>query len=377
LKYALPVIALIAFILVSVAASTLTSQAGDSEGGQAPLLADSTGICEIQAYDASGFSMLIGRPVRITGVVTAPPGIFVPSNVSMFVRGLGEDICGVNVFKFGQLPQSVLLGDTLTVEGTVDEYILYGEGSQTQVAFEAEDIISIKKSDTLYVEPEILATGEITAYGEEHEGKLVRVTGRVVGKDGARTFTVNDGTGPVVVYDRGPNFSTDPQWQRLIPGDEVMVTGIVAQADPTSPYLSDYRIWPRLPDPPYQDVMTHQCIPDTVTSRAVLEITDGDGKKVNIFCPECPEPNTVTIRYNGPHTGRTRLRIYDGYGRCVATLEDHVTLCGETVFEWDGRNELMERLPMGLYQVVVTASDPRTGTETQEMVPIVIGRRLK
>ena len=242
MKEVLAVIAIAALIPVSVVYSNPTSEVGGGLEVGAPLLADSTGICEIQAYDATGSSPLVGRQVRITGVVTAPPGIFVASNTSMFVRGLGEDVCGVNVFRFGQLPQSIMLGDTLTVEGTVAEYIQFGEGSQTQVGFETEDIVSIKRSDTLHVEPEALDTGEIATNGEEHEGKLVRVKGRVVGKDGSRTFMVDDGTGSVVVYDRGPNFSTDPQWQRLIPGDEVTVTGIVAQADLTSPYLSDYRI---------------------------------------------------------------------------------------------------------------------------------------
>jgi hypothetical protein len=84
----------------------------------------------------------------------------------------------------------------------------------------------------------------------------------------------------------------------------------------------------------------------------------------------------VTITYDGPHNGRLRLRVFDVYGRSVATLDDRVSLCGESEIIWDGRNELMEMLPAGLYHLMVTATDSRS-EDTQEMAPVVIGRRLK
>jgi hypothetical protein len=85
----------------------------------------------------------------------------------------------------------------------------------------------------------------------------------------------------------------------------------------------------------------------------------------------------VKIRFNGPHTSRVRLQVFDGYGREVATLSDYYILCGAKIYEWDGRNELNERLPMGLYHVVVTATDRGTGEDSRSTAPIVIGRRLK
>jgi hypothetical protein len=331
-------------------------------------------ICEVQAYDpGTGLSPLTGQRVTVTGVVTVPPGIFVPAYTSIFVTGIGDDVCGVNVFTFNPVP-GLSLGDTVRVSGLVEEYAAT-YGSTTELTFSNLDDINVRHSEEV-PQPEIMPTGEVGR--EEHEGKLVRVSGRVVGKEGARELTIDDGSGPIIVWDQSGLFGSDPNWQDLFFGDEVSVTGIVSQRDPTPPYLQDYRIWPRSPEPPYQDVVVPQCIPDLTTSRAVLEITDGNGERASIFCPECSGPhNKVFIKFNGPHMGRTKLRVFDASGRCVATLEDHVTVCGAALFEWDGRNELLEALPMGLYHVVVTATDPSTGSQTQETLPVVIGRRLK
>jgi hypothetical protein len=332
-----------------------------------------TRICDVQAYDSRGFSPLNGQTVTVTGVVTVPPGIFVPQYTSIFIRGIGSDVCGINVFTFN--PAGALsLGDTVTIRGTVEEYTAT-YGSTTELTFDNPEDITIRPSDAV-PEPEEMLTGQVGK--EENEGRLVRVTGKLVGKEGAREITVDDGSGPVIVWDQSNLFGTDPTWENLFFGDEVTVTGIVSQRDASPPYLHDYRIWPRSPDPPFEDVTVPQCLPDLTVSRAMLEITDGDGKPASIFCPECAAPhNKILIKFSGPHQGRTMLRVFDVYGRCVATLEDHLTVCGVAAYEWDGRNELREALPMGLYHVVVTATDPATGNRTQETLPVVIGRRLR
>jgi hypothetical protein len=328
-------------------------------------------VCEIQAYDAQGLSPLVGRTVRATGIVTVPPGIFTPAYTSIYIRGIGNDSCGVNVFSFDPI-SNLELGDTITVEGVVEDYYSESYGSTTEIA----NLVSVTfRKGTGMAEPQVMGTGQVGR--EENEGRLVRVTGRVLARDG-RELTVDDGSGPIIVWDQSQLFQTDPAWFGLLPGREVTVTGIVNQRDPTSPYLSDYRIWPRSPEPPFEDIMGPPCIPDTTVSRALLAITDADGNRTHIVCPECTgSENTVMIKFSGPHGARTMLRIFDTSGRCVATLEDYITSCGIVEFEWDGRNELLERLPMGLYHIVVTSTDPATGAETQEMAPLVIGRRLK
>jgi len=329
---------------------------------------EATSICDVQAFDAQGLSPLNGKVVTVTGVVTVPPEIFVPQYTSIYIRGVGDDDCGINVFGFDRIP-GLALGDTIRVRGTVEEYIA-NFGATTEIVFSAiSDVTLIGGGPE--PEPVEMPTGEVGS--EANEGKLVRVEGRVVAKESTREITVDDGSGPIIIRDQGGTFSADPTWQDLFPGDMVTVTGIVAQSDPSAPYLSDYKIWPRSPE--FGDVAVPVCTPDTTVKHALVEVVDENGQQVSIFCPECGEK--VYVRFAGPHLGRASVRIYDGYGRLVATLEDHITRCGRSEIEWEGRNELLERLPVGLYHVVVTAQDPITGETTTETVPIVIGRRLK
>ncbi len=334
-------------------------------------------VCDVQDYDPdTGFSWRVGQTVTVTGVITCPAGIFVPSQTSMFIRGIGDDPCGINIFTFGISQEPVQLGDTVTVTGEVEEYILSGgDGAVTEIVYSAGGLTNVRESDTLHVEPELMVTGQVGT--EINEGRLVRVTGKVTGREGSREMTINDGSGDIAVFDMARAFESDPTWGNLVMGDVVTVTGIVSQAGPGPPYLSGYSIWPRGPQPPYQDVKTPLCIPDTTIIEARLEIVDSDSNKVNIFCPECPQGvNRVFIRYAGPDGWRAELRIFDAAGRLAATLSDYYVECGEAVIEWTGRNELNERLPIGLYYVVVTASEPGTGRVSQEMVPLVIGKRL-
>jgi hypothetical protein len=267
------------------------------------------------------------------------------------------------------------LGDTVTVSGEVEEYI-GGGGATTELIFGEGGLSNIRRADEPYVEPVTMTTGEVGK--EENEGRLVRVTGRVVGKEPPDGVTLDDGSGRIEIYDFGEVFQGDSTWQSLAWGDEVTISGVVTQYDPSLPYLSDYQIWPRGAGPPFEDLMIPQCIPDTEIRKAVLKILDSGDNEIGIFCPECPgSDNRVRIAYNAPHQWRVRLSILDCQGREVATLSDYYILCGARVYEWDGRSEIYERLPMGLYHVVVTATDPDSGNDSQTTAPIVIGRRLK
>jgi hypothetical protein len=321
-------------------------------------------ICEVQAYSpADGLSPLNGRTVTVKGIATVPTGVFQPLYTSIYIRGVGDDRCGVNVFSRTRIAE-VNLGDTVVVRGVVEEYISTGgNGAITELTFSTESDVSVKRG-TGPPEPEVLSTGQ--AGRESNEGRLVRVTGQVVTAVLGSSFSVDDGTGEIEIYDFGLNFASDSVWTSLEFGSYVTVTGVISQADPDLPYLSGYRINPRRPS--YGDVVTPQCIPGG-SPRALLNLSG------SVFSPEYGEK--IRITYNGPNAARVRLRIFDGYGRCVATLDDRISLCGQTEFLWDGRNEIRQELPSGLYHVVVTAIDPETGGESQETVPVVIGRRLK
>ncbi|MGQ9603642.1 MAG: hypothetical protein ACUVUU_05470 [bacterium] len=336
--------------------------------------AKATLICEVQSYDDQGFSPYNNQTVTLTGIVTVEPGIFVPQYTSIYITGIRGDSCGINVFSYSP-PSSfqLSLGDIISVTGKITEYLIGGAGATTEIVFSsANDLVVIGQDGP--PEPAFMKTGEVGF--EQNEGRLVKVTGRVKTVRSSQEFVVDDGSGPVVVRDQAKTFTTDPVWQRLFTGDVVTVTGIVAQNDSAPPYLVNYRIWPR--HPKYGDVSTPGCEPDTSVKKVLLEVTGRRGEKLSVLCPDCSEGNnSVTIRFGGPNGGRATLEIYDVAGRRVATIKDWIVSCGIVEVAWDGRNELREALPMGLYYLVGVAHDPSDGSITTRRVPIVVGRRLK
>lgn len=334
-----------------------------------PALA-ATPICEVQDWDpATGFSPLRGQVVTVTGYVTVGLGVFQQQYTSIYITGLGDDDCGVNVFSFERVG-GLELGDTVTVTAEVEEYVstTSGRGATTELTFESPTALTIiGKGDGTSPEPVLMSTREVGH--ESNEGKLVRVRGIVVSPFVGRGFDVNDGSGIIEIFDLAENFHTsDPVWQSLSYGDEVIITGIVSQSDPEMPFLSEYSIIPRSPDAPYEDVKKEECIPGG-TPGAMLRVSE------SIFAPSIGE--TVVIDYNGPDGGRLRLRIFDGKGRVAATLFDGLSVCGEQSIVWDGRNEAWETLPVGLYLITLTTEDPETGAESMETAPVVIGRQLR
>jgi hypothetical protein len=322
-------------------------------------------VCDVQQYDPStGYSPYKDQTVTLKGIVTVPSGVFLPDRTSIYMKDLGEEGCGINVYSApSSAVQGIELGDTLTVTGQIQEYVSGGgNGATTEIVFTSTS--NVKRVPGPAPEPETMDTGAVGR--EANEGKLVRVTGKVVTSVLTRSFSVDDGTGELEIYDLGQNFAADEVWTGLQFGDEVTVTGVVTQSDPDEPYLSGYSLAPRLPE--LADLATPQCIPGGTPgamvrlSKALFSPTDGE---------------KVRITYNGPDGARLRLRVFDAYGRCAADLDDEISVCGERDMLWDGRNEIREQLPVGLYRIVVTATDTKSGAATQQILPLVIGRRLE
>lgn len=326
--------------------------------------ASATTVCDVQAYEpATGLSPLNGSTVTVTGLATVPTGVFQPTRTSIYIRGLGEDVCGINVFSTTRV-DDIGLGDTVTVTGQVQEYIsTSGKGASTEITFSSTAGITVKRGSAP-PEPLVMATGEVGR--EINEGKFVRVTGKLVTGMLGRSFSIDDGSGELEIFDLGPNFAADATWRGLAFGDEVTVTGVVSQSDADSPYLGGYSLIPR--SPVFEDVKIPACDPGG-SAGALVRLSK------NVFSPTDGEK--ITIAYDGPHAARIRLRVFDAYGRCVANLDDKTSLCGESGVLWDGRDEVQEQLPSGLYHVVVTAIEPGTGNQTQVSLPVVIGRRLR
>ncbi|MCB0163154.1 MAG: lamin tail domain-containing protein, partial [Anaerolineae bacterium] len=167
--------------------------------------------------------------VRVTGRVTAPPGILGPR--SMYIQ---DDSAGILVY----LPKShalqLNLGDKVTVEGNLRQF-----GSEFE-------IVVRHRSKVKFIEagspppPLPVAT---TMMLEPFEGRLVMLRGQAVRFKGVTTFWVDDGTDPAKVYIRSTTGIKKPF---IEPGTMVTIVGIVSQySDPDNPTRYDYRLLPR------------------------------------------------------------------------------------------------------------------------------------
>ena len=62
-----------------------------------------------------------------------------------------------------------------------------------------------------------------------------------------------------------------------------------------------------------------------------------------------PFGDRTEIRFGAPGGSSPELRVYDAAGRLVRTFQPVLSVAGEGVVEWDGRDSRGNRLPSGLY----------------------------
>jgi flagellar hook assembly protein FlgD len=68
--------------------------------------------------------------------------------------------------------------------------------------------------------------------------------------------------------------------------------------------------------------------------------------------------------------------LFDIEGRLVRTLLDEEQYAGPGQVVWDGRDELREVAPMGVYICHLEATDREGGETTTDQAPIVVGTQL-
>ena len=123
------------------------------------------------------------------------------------------------------------------------------------------------------------------------------------------------------------------------------VIGILTQADPAPPYVTDYRIMPRFVDDIFQrvGVGVSELQPHEATTRTRLF-----QNSPNPFRP------TTGVRFNlasarGAEDVPVRLEIYDVEGRLVRKLIDAKLPPGEFEARWNGRSERGTQVAAGVY----------------------------
>lgn len=195
-------------------------------------------ICELQEYDAQGLSPHVGEMVVTRGVVTLPPGYLQSDYTVFYIEASG---CGIEVFRYLQLPFAVGLGDSVQVTGQLVDYISgTGAGAVTQIHCDTPDQVVVLGSGNPEPEPTDMTIVEVQA--EANEGRLLRTSGVIVFTDHSWRMDLDDGTGVLEVY---RSFNDSTSFYSFGEGDTLRVTGVVSQYDRTPPYFEGYELIPR------------------------------------------------------------------------------------------------------------------------------------
>jgi hypothetical protein len=78
-----------------------------------------------------------------------------------------------------------------------------------------------------------------------------------------------------------------------------------------------------------------------------------------------PFHNQTSIRYQLPTPSFVSLKVYDITGRLIYTLVDKSQKSGVYRVHWDGRDEMNQYVPSGIYFVSLTSRD---FTTTKKMI---------
>lgn len=163
----------------------------------------------------------IATPVKIEGVVTAPPEL-----LGSRVMYIEDESGGIKILLDRKDRDDIKYGDLVKVTGTIGESF-----DETYIKITAADDVRVLGAGDL-PDPLIIETGQLD---EDNEGQLVTVNGEIVATSG-NTFYVDDGSGEIKVYIKDSTGIDKPAMRK---GYFSQITGINSQ------YKDDYRLLPR------------------------------------------------------------------------------------------------------------------------------------
>ncbi len=205
-------------------------------------------IADLHQNDASGVPTLLGQTVTVSGIVTAPSGLFSTYNLEVYLQ---DATGGVLLWLSGAASQySLAVGDSVTVTTQVAQY-----NGMTELGTSTSYTTLVDHGPASGGPPAPLPltcaqlTGAFRAdYSEPDEGRLVRLSNLTITSGawpttptGNTILYVTDGTGTAKVYidqDTPLNGSPDP-------GDGFSLVGLLKQYDTSSPYTTGYELLPR------------------------------------------------------------------------------------------------------------------------------------
>jgi len=285
-----------------------------------------------------------GTEVTIQGVVTIGGGVLRTNFTDAYMQDASG--YGINIYKSSGLDPLVVRGNQLLMKGKIAEYQgkIEISGYTATLLDTGQTVPAVRK----------LKTG--VASSLLYRGSFVQVIGFITGLSsagGGTTIYLDDGTGEVAVraWD-----TAGLDLSELAVNDFVSIYGVISAYNGTGQILLGYASDISAPEydgtPTFLKVEPHPFVPDR-------------GEKIKIEYSAGAQNTHIT------------LRIFDMGGRLVTTLLDGDGLPLPMDFNWDGRDEINEFVPLGTYICHLEVIDEDTGKRTLKIAPIVIGTVLK
>ena len=305
------------------------------------LVGSGTDIPTISISDAR--SLPDGTAISIKGVIVIGAGILRNDFTSAYIAD--EDGAGLNVFRRGSPDPDIVRGNLVVLQGTLTSF---------NGTLEIENYTTTVLSKNYPLpDPLQLSTGQSAL--ARYEGSWVHVKGIVTGKSSA-------GGGTNIFIDDGSGETTIRIWDTaglnlddFNVGDFIEASGVHGVFANAGQVLVGY-----------QEDIGHIDLSNQPVSLKVPP---------RPFAPDQGEKLTIEYGSGGANT-RVTLRIYDMNGRLVATLVDGDGIPLPVKLEWDGRNQVGDRLTVGAYVLHFEVVDKDTGNRTTRVAPIVIGTIL-
>ena len=277
-------------------------------------------ISEIQyTDDPAGDSPMLGQKVTVSGIVTAPEGIY-PGRYSI-QDGEGP-WSGMFVEASGM---GALVGDSISVTGTVQEIAGLTEiGGITNFL--------LVSSANPVPEPSPVTPGTVDT-SEAYEGVLVRLDSVFVANAAAPPEDWQVADLDTCWIGRWATYAYAPELGHLL-----SVTGVVGYSD------ANYRVQPRF------DVDIEDELAGVGPGKSDLPVELSlSQNRPNPFGP------ATEIRFGLPWAGRVTITVYDVSGRAVRTLLDSRMPAGFGRVVWDGTDSRGCGVSPGVYFYLLKA----------------------
>ena len=297
--------------------------------------------------DGNGIPDLLGEIVTISGIATCETGLFSSDGVSFYVQ---DSTAGINVYAY-EAPGNLNPGEEWEITGEIKVY-----NGLTEISPESVDDYSYVGNPGMPAPVQLVRNqpvseaieGMLIAAGNQNLTQWVTVATAPSSAGGGYNFDVWNGQTVIPIR---VNETTVIDVSAIAVGTRLFMIGIGGQYDSTEPYDSGYQLLPR-----YQsDIIIFN---PSVENYFHLEVSG------NPFAPDMGE--TMQIEYGGPQGVRFNLTLYDRAGRDLAHLA--INSPAGDIFNWDGRDDWNEYLPMGQYLLMLEGVSPNgdrlTTTET-------------